>query len=111
MSIILYAKGGRFFQGLTYKVIWYCESLLENSLKDQWPFWNIHISNSTPCRLYANDGPEVSNRDSGIVAIILRVEIFNYEKFNFWSKSYENSLEDQWPFWELLITIQLQIIF
>ena len=55
-----------------------------------------HIRNSTPYRLYANGNPEgpLSNRGSGISGIILRVEILNLERIDFWPKIYENFLVD-----------------
>ena len=49
--------------------------LLENSVEDQWPFWNRHTSirNSTPYRLYINGSPDglLSTTGNGIAGIIL----------------------------------------
>ena len=62
-----------------------------------------HIRNSTPHRLYENGSPEsvLSNRGNGIVVLILKVKIFNFEKIDFWPKIYEYTLEDQWSFGKL----------
>ena len=60
---------------------------MKNSLEDQW-----HHTYG----LYANDSPEgcLSNGGSEIAELILRVEVINFEKVDFCSKMYENSLED-----------------
>ena len=41
-----------------------------------------HIINSTPYKLNVNGSPEgpLSNRDGGIAGIILRIEIFNFNR-------------------------------
>ena len=48
-----------------------------------------HIRNCTPYRIYANNSPEdpLSNRGSAIAELILRVEILNFEKNRFLTKS------------------------
>ena len=84
---------------LNFKKIDFWSKILENSVEDQWPFWE-HIINSTPYRLFANGNPEdpLSNRGSAIAEIMLWVEILNLKKINFWSKVDKNSLKDQQPF-------------
>ena len=59
-----------------------------------------HIRNSIPYRLYANGSPEgpLSNRNSRIAEIVLWIEILNFKEIDFWLKTYEYSLEDQWRF-------------
>ena len=56
-----------------------------------------YIRKNTPYRLYANASPVglLLKRDSRIVGIILKVEMLNFEKFNFWPKMYANSLEEK----------------
>ena len=62
-------------------------SLLENSLKDQWPFWNIqeivHQADYTEIMVQSDS---LSNGDSAIAGIILRVKILNFEKIHFGQK-------------------------
>ena len=57
-----------------------------------------HLRNSIPYRIYENASLEhpLSNRDTGIAEMILRVKIFG--QINFWPQIYKNSLEDQWLF-------------
>ena len=43
----------------------------------------------------------LSNRGTGIGGTIFRVEIWNLKKIFLGPIFYENSLEDQWPFWKL----------
>ena len=57
--------------------------LLENTLKDQWPFEIEHCTG-----LYANGSPEgaLSNSGSAIAELILRVKTLNSEKNEFLPK-------------------------
>ena len=71
-------------------------------LKNIWKFYRRliaiweHVTNSTLYKLYANDSPEsaLSYHGKGIAVLILRIEILNFEKIDFWLKIYENSVED-----------------
>ena len=57
---------------------------------------HLETYNQTPFRLYENGSPDIPifNHGSGIAELILGNEIFNFEKIEFWSKIYENSLEN-----------------
>ena len=59
-----------------------------------------HVKHSTPYRLFANGSTESALLHSGsrLAALVWRVEIFNFEKIDFWPKIFGNSLEDRWPF-------------
>ena len=36
-----------------------------------------------------------------IAGITFEIERMNFAKIEFWSKTYENHLEDQWPVWNI----------
>ena len=59
-----------------------------------------HVRDITPYRVYGNgcSADLLSNRCIGIAEVILKVGIWNFEKIDFWPRTYKNSLEDHWPF-------------
>ena len=60
-----------------------------------------HIRNSTPYRVFANGSSEgpLSNRDRAGSCNNFRVKTYNFQTIDFLPKIYENSLDDEWPFW------------
>ena len=68
------------------------------------------MGNGTPTRSYVHGNPErlLLNRGNRIAGIIFGFKEINFDKIDFWSKTYENFPKDQWlPVWNIWEIVHL----